>query len=248
MRLIRVLRGIYRKYCEEYSFNPITTIYYNFKFLPFSQAIKVPILLNDINFHCSDAKVEIQCERIEFGMIKIGIKYNHLYHIRKKSHYEWCKGGKIVFHGRCSIGKGGHIDVEPNGLLEIEDDVNINAGLNLYSFYKVRIGKGCRIGFETTIMDSDFHPMYDILGDRLTKTYAPVEIGENSWVGMKVIIKKGTKIYPNNIIASASVVSGLFRKENCIIQGNPAKIVAEGYKITPETFYTLTFAQKKAYK
>lgn len=248
MRLIRTIRGIYRKFCEEYSFNPISTIYYNFKFLPFSQAIKVPILLNDIKFHRSDAKVEIQCKKIEFGMIKIGVKYNDLYHIRKKSHYELCKGGKVVFHGRCSIGKGGHVDVEPNGLLEFEDDVNINAGLNLYAFYKIKFGKGCRIGFETTILDSDFHAMYDIVGKRYVKTYSPIEIGENCWIGMKTIIKKGTKIYPNNIIASASVVSGLFRKENCIIQGNPANVVAEGYRINPETFYEPVTVRQKAYK
>lgn len=157
------------------------------------------------------------------------------------------KGGRIIFHGSCNIAKGAHIELEPSGLIEFEDDVRINAGLNLYSFYKVKIGKGSRIGFETTIIDSDFHPLYDIVGDRLTKTYAPIEIGENCWIGMKVIIKKGTKIHPNNVIASASVVSGLFRKENCIIEGNPAKISAEGYHITPDTFFTYAMPPKRTY-
>lgn len=238
----------FRWWLENYKFNPFTTIYYNFKLLPFKQAIHLPILFDDVRFHKSSAEWIIDSDNIHFGMIRIGILYNCHYWINKKTHLEMRKGGRIVFHGTCSIAKGAHIELEPNGLIEIENKVNINAGLNLYSFYKVRIGKGCRIGFETTIMDSDFHPMYDILGDRLTKTYAPVEIGENCWIGMKTIIKKGTKIHPNNIIASASVVSGLFRKGNCIIQGNPAKIVAEGYRITPESFYTIPFAQKKAYK
>ena len=232
---------------NKYKCNPFTTIYYNFKLLPFKQAIKLPLLLSDVHFHKSAAKWIIDSDNIHFGMIRIGILYNCHYWINKKTHLEMRKGGRIVFHGTCSIAKGAHIELEPNGLIEIDDDVIINAGLNIYAFYKVKIGKGSRVGFETTILDTDFHPMYDMVGERLTKTYAPVEIGENCWIGMKTIIKKGTKIHSNNIIGSASVVSGLFRKENCIIQGNPAKVVAEGFRITPETFYVSAVAPQKAY-
>lgn len=238
----------YRSWIENYKFNPFMTIYYNFKLLPFRQAIHLPILFDDVKFHKSSAEWIIDSDNIHFGMIRIGILYNCHYWINKKTHLEMRKGGRIVFQGSCSIAKGAHIELEPNGLIEIEKDVNINAGLNLYAFYKVKFGEGCRIGFETSILDSDFHAMYDIVGERYAKTYAPIEIGANCWIGMKTIIKKGTKIYPNNIIASASVVSGLFRKENCIIQGNPAKVVAEGYRINPDTFYKPVTAPQKAYK
>lgn len=53
---------------------------------------------------------------------------------------------------------------------------------------------------------------------------APIVIGENTFVGMNCIILKGTTIGKNCIIGAGSVVHGSY-PDNCVIAGNPAKII-----------------------
>ena len=50
------------------------SLYYNFRLLPFSQAIKVPIFLsNYVTIKLKDgSRVEISAEKVHVGMIKIG--------------------------------------------------------------------------------------------------------------------------------------------------------------------------------
>jgi len=54
-----------------------------------------------------------------------------------------------------------------------------------------------------------------------------VIIGNNVWIGSKVIILKGAKIGDNSIIAAGSVVLGKEYPSNVIIGGNPARIIKE---------------------
>ena len=54
--------------------------------------------------------------------------------------------------------------------------------------------------------------------------YAPVKIGKNVWIGQKSRICKGVEIGDNSIVAANSVVTKSV-PANCIVAGNPAKIV-----------------------
>lgn len=65
---------------------------------------------------------------------------------------------------------------------------------------------------------------------------APIIIGEGSWIGANTFIKKGTRLAPNTIVSAASVVQGRFKVEYCVLSGNPATVVDEGYCIKEETF------------
>lgn len=51
-----------------------------------------------------------------------------------------------------------------------------------------------------------------------------MKIGNKVWIGTNSIILKDTIIGDNCIIAANSVVKGVF-PENCLIGGNPAKIL-----------------------
>lgn len=113
------------------------------------------------------------------------------------------------------------------GSVEIGDGFGIS-GSTIYSTSSVRIGKNATIGANCKIIDNDFHPL-DPEQRRLNlneehTARAPISIGDNCFIGMNSIILKGTTIGNNVVVGAGSVVHGTF-PDNCIIAGNPAKII-----------------------
>jgi acetyltransferase-like isoleucine patch superfamily enzyme len=106
--------------------------------------------------------------------------------------------------------------------------INSNVAFNNSSFIcaanRIEIKTDCRIGANVTMMDFEAHGTLpkdrNIIGELGTIT-----IGKNVWIGNNVIILKNVEIGDNSIIAAGSVVIKGKYPANCIIGGNPAKIV-----------------------
>lgn len=123
-------------------------------------------------------------------------------------------GGKIIMHEYSKIGGGSKIN----------------------AVERVEIGAYTAIAENTIISDNNNHlvsPEYrkfmrtdSTLDSRLWKhsTHAPVKIGENCWIGRNVSIMKGVTIGDNSVVAANSVVTKDV-PANCIVAGNPAKVV-----------------------
>lgn len=115
------------------------------------------------------------------------------------------------------------------GRIEIGDGFGIS-GSTIYAFDSIKIGKNATIGANCKIIDNDFHPLDAEkrnlgLNEEYTKR-KPIVIGDNCFIGMNSIILKGTTIGNNVVVGAGSVVSGNF-PDNCIIAGNPAKIIKQ---------------------
>lgn len=91
------------------------------------------------------------------------------------------------------------------------------------------IGEGCMFSFDVEIACTDTHAITDF-DDNLINVGREIQIGSNVWVCKEVKILKNTKIPDNCIVAQNSIVTKNFDKENCVIAGNPAKIVKENIK------------------
>ena len=114
------------------------------------------------------------------------------------------------------------------GHISIGNSVGLS-GVSLYSWESIEIGDGTLIGANTKIVDTDFHPADPAArlkhDSKATKT-APVKIGKNVFIGMNAIILKGAQIGDNCVVGAGAVVSGKFGP-NCVIAGNPAKVIRE---------------------
>lgn len=113
------------------------------------------------------------------------------------------------------------------GKIEIGEHCGIS-GSTIYSWDSITIGDYTRIGANCKIIDNDFHPVeleyrHKGLNEQYTHK-APIVIGNDCFIGMNSIILKGTKLGNNVIVGAGSVVHGTF-PDNCIIAGNPAKII-----------------------
>ena len=96
--------------------------------------------------------------------------------------------------------------VGSRGVLEIGDGTYINYGTSIGASLSVRIGKNCSLGTHSTLIDNDFHSLDP---DRRNETppSAPIVLGDNVWLGLRVIVLRGVTIGEGSVIGAGSVVT-----------------------------------------
>lgn len=117
--------------------------------------------------------------------------------------------------------------MQSSAQIVIGNNVGFNSISILARSQLVTIGDNTLIGGNCQIMDTDGHPLWP----PSQRSYypgaehdAPVRIGRNVFIGLNVIILKGSEIGDNSVIGAGSVVSGVI-PANCIAAGVPAKVV-----------------------
>lgn len=198
------------------------TIYINFKYFKFKDAIKLPILLsNKVKINSLNGKIIIN-NKVKTGMIKIGFGNIGLFD-RNKSRTILEIKGKVIFEGNASIGHGSKIIVGKCGEVTFGDKFIIMAESSIVCFKNIEFGDGCLISWENLIMDTDFHKIYK--DNKIINKDEKIIIGNNVWIGCRCTILKGSKVFDNSVIAANSVVTKKFNENNIIIGGNPAQII-----------------------
>lgn len=89
---------------------------------------------------------------------------------------------------------------------------------------KIIVGNNVLCGANTLITDFDWHGLDPNQRNTGHPESKPVIIEDNVWLGVNVIVLKGSKIGRNTIIGAGSVVTGEI-PENVIAGGVPCKII-----------------------
>lgn len=114
----------------------------------------------------------------------------------------------------------------PESEIQIGNNVGIS-GATIYARKSIMIGENTLIGGNAKILDNDFHPIEVEArnADNKEKIRAkPIVIGKNCFIGCNALILKGTVLGDGCVVGAGAVVSGKF-EENCVIAGNPAKVI-----------------------
>ena len=113
--------------------------------------------------------------------------------------------------------------VHQGGKLEIGENTYINYGTSISSYQSVIIGRDCNIGTYVNITDNNFHQIEPERRSELPESL-PVVIGNNVWLGTRVIVLPGVKIGEGSVIGAGSVVTRdiPFR---VVAAGVPAKVI-----------------------
>ena len=135
-----------------------------------------------------------------------------------------CGKNVNIEHG-CNFGSGLEI--------EIGDNVGIS-GATIYARKKITIGENTCIGGNCKILDNDFHPIEAETRNKLLRDEnggdsdlvpsREIKIGKNCFIGCNSIILKGTVLGDGCVVGAGAVVAGKF-EANCVIAGNPAKVI-----------------------
>jgi len=158
--------------------------------------------------------------RLQIGMSFVGFMHKSdrtLLNIR----------GKALFLGDYSIGRGCRIDIAENATLEVGHTGYVNANTRFIIHHHLKIGQDCAISWDCQFLDDDFH---SISYEGKKEKEEGIEIGNHVWIGNYVKIYKGTRIPDGCVIAADSSVRGIFTEKNCLIAGNPARVVKEGVR------------------
>jgi acetyltransferase-like isoleucine patch superfamily enzyme len=143
--------------------------------------------------------------------------------------------GTIVFGERVEFGwptsaqfYAGYCHVEaskPGSLIEFGDGAQVNNNAFIKSEGPgIRIGRRALLGSFIEIFDSDFHDLRPNRRRDGQVRMAPVELGEDVFVGDGAKILKGVSIGAHSVIGAGSVVTTPI-PEGVIAAGNPARVI-----------------------
>lgn len=209
--------------------NWFRTLQINFILLPFHIAKKLPILIyGPCKLGVLRGEVIFATEPYR-GMLKIGIT-DPFRSIDSVSYIEHT--GTILLGDEVVLRRGLHLVVL--GQLSLGNHVYIGDNNYIYVLKNITLGSGTRIGNNTTMMDTDFHYIVNTANNSIKDNNAPIEIGEQNWIGGYCTIKKGTKTPKGTIIAGPYSMVGKdytsIIKEYSLIAGSPAKLLVENVR------------------
>lgn len=91
---------------------------------------------------------------------------------------------------------------------------------------RIIIGEDCMLSNGIQMRSSDSHSIVDLNRKRLNNA-EDIIIGKHCWISMGAIILKGTHIADHTVVAAGAVCTKKYDTENCILAGNPAKVVKQ---------------------
>ena len=208
VKLIRYISGIPK------------SIYVNFRLLPFTQAIYLPIMVSrKTKLQSLSGKVTLG--KIRTGIIRIGfggtdmLDYRYDRPIIKIT-------GLLHFEVKAKIGIGAKLLV--NGNLHIGNNFSITGDALIICAKKISIGNDVMIAWRSIIMDTDQHHIYNKDNEHINED-KEIFLGDNVWIGAKSLILKGSTIEDGCIIGANTTITKSFKEKNAVIAGTPAKII-----------------------
>lgn len=190
----------------KYRINPFKTLYFNFKYLPFKEAIMFPFLIaNHVILRCLDGNVLIETP-YKRGMIRIGFRDMGIQNEKdRKTIIDLRSGSSLIFRGKASIGGGARLYTK--GVLSIGDDFYLSLNSTIIAHDYVSIGNNVTVGWDSLIMDTDFHKVYNLKNMQPYAMTSPITIHDHCWICNSCQILKGANIPEDSIIASMSLVN-----------------------------------------
>lgn len=157
------------------------------------------------------------------------------------------KKENIILDDMCRM--YGHLISQNGGTIIMHKRAKIGFNSKILCSNRVEIGEDTGIGDNTKIVDNNNHPVHPKDREIMRRSpwnsplrswkysdSAPIIIGKNCWIGSEVRICKGVTIGDGSVIAANAVVTKSC-PPNCIMGGNPAKILRENIDTVTKRYF-----------
>jgi acetyltransferase-like isoleucine patch superfamily enzyme len=202
------------------------TLIFNGRYFGFAGLFHLPVLVSHrVVLERLAGQIVVKPSLPRFS-IRIGFGSVGLFD-RTRSHTVFENEGTIDFQGAASIGHGSKLSVGPNGTLIFGDRAHIIAESSVRCAKQITLGARCLISWQNLIMDQDFHKIFDMNDPTGTPTNPDKEIviGPDVWIGCRCTILKGAVIGPGAVVASGSLVTGVWNDGHQLLGGNPCRVL-----------------------
>ena len=137
------------------------------------------------------------------------------------------KNRQLIIGDWCKI--KGEIIVEEDSTLIIGNQTLFNdkrAVIRCGEKKKIHIGNNCLFA-NPAIYNTDYHAIYSGSTGLRINHAEDIIIEDNVWLALNSMILKGSIVPKGCIVAAGAIVNKKFNRPNCILAGNPAKVVQE---------------------
>lgn len=125
--------------------------------------------------------------------------------------------------------KGDFYMEDDKGVIRVEEHTTFAGAVHLACIEgkTLSVGKRCLFSSNITVRVGDSHSLLDLEGNRINPSL-DVQIGEHVWVGAGAMILKGVQLHKDCVVGTGAVVTRSTEGTNCVLAGNPAKVVKTG--------------------
>ena len=205
----------------------LKSLYINFRLLPFSQAIKMPIIVSKVTtLESLTGRVHFQVKP-SFGIMKFGFNHSDLFSWRAR-HTIVKIDGKVHVGDFAQFGVGCSLIVDKDSILSLGNNFSIGAFSKIICRKRMSIGENFRGAWEVQIFDTNFHYIKNIEDGKVVRREHEVVLGANNWMGNRVSVMPGTKTNDFFIAASNSLCNKDYTSsipKYSLVAGSPAKLL-----------------------
>lgn len=202
------------------------TLFFNFYMLPFSQAIKFPVIITkNVRFYNLSGKVILISSKINPGTVRFGFFGEDTMHWSSQKTLLKIEG-TLFLGNKIHFANGIIIRVEKGALLTIENNISISNCTKIICYKNIIIKENSRIAWECQIIDTSFHYIRNIIDKSYGSLNDSIIIGTNNWIGNRVSIMKGSKTPDFCIVASGSLINKKLDVPNySLVAGTPVHLI-----------------------
>lgn len=165
--------------------------------------------------------ISVLFSAVKFGAMKVlhgkHFQYQRIQRFSPNTEVLISENGTLHLGNRVRAHRHSKLSVFGNGTVKIGSDTALGNGVSITCMERITIGEGVQIGPDTKIYDHDhdFRVPGGVKAEKFVS--APVEIGDNTWIGCNVVILRGTTIDKNCIVAAGSVLKGNYPDNSVIV-------------------------------
>ena len=208
-------------------FCKIYSLFFCLRYLPFRQAIHIPVLI-----HPSVRIEKLYRGTINFvGEIKSSMLVLGFPGTVGQSN---CKtvlaiehGGRMIVSENVQIARGTRVLISKKGIMQIGSHFWCNGDCFFNCTTNITIGDNNMYGWGISFNTTDGHHVYD--NGAMKPMEGNITIGNHIWIASHSIIGKNTFIADDCVVAQNSLVGKRFEQSKCLIGGMPAKVIKDNF-------------------
>ncbi len=198
----------------------VKSLYYNFKILPFAQALRLPILVSrhTCMYKCKRGCIKFDSGKPRTGSLRVGL--TNLNFSYESPSFVSIQGQMVIKGDGCHVfGPGVSLNVWDNATLIVGNNFSVAPHLRMFVSDCIEIGDDNMWSFYNLVMDTDCHSIFNEK-DELTNHPQKVKFGNKCWIGAYCKILKGASVPDGSIIGAGSNVTKSLSKSDSIYLGN----------------------------